>query len=146
MMAGAPDRAFASAGRAIALTQDDADLLIDRAIAALSLERYRERRPTTSATRSNSTRPELTRWCCVPRPGACWASSTRRATTSTAPSRRTRENPDAFLERGILRQRGGDWDGARDDWQRAISLAPDSATGDLAQQNLALLEAGPDRR
>ena len=25
-------------------------------------------------------------------------------------------------------------------------MAPDSATSDLAEQNLALLEAGPDRR
>jgi hypothetical protein len=36
--------------------------------------------------------------------------------------------------------------GARTDWERAISLSPDSATADLAQQNLALLEAGPVQR
>ena len=56
------------------------------------------------------------------------------------------ENPDALLERGILRQRRGDREGARRDWEHAIALSPDTATGDLAQQNLALLEAGPDRR
>jgi len=56
------------------------------------------------------------------------------------------EDADALLERGILRQRRGDTRGAREDWQRAMELDPDSATGDLAQQNLALLEAGPERR
>ena len=52
---------------------------------------------------------------------------------------------EALLEHGILRQRVDDQAGARQDWERAISLEPDSATADLAQQNLALLDAGPDR-
>jgi Flp pilus assembly protein TadD len=53
------------------------------------------------------------------------------------------DNPDLLLERGIIRQRRGDLAGARTDWQHAAALAPDTATGDLAEQNLALLEAGP---
>ena len=56
------------------------------------------------------------------------------------------EYPDALLERGILRQRHGDETGARSDWESAVRLSPDSATGDLAQQNLALLDAGPERK
>ena len=52
------------------------------------------------------------------------------------------DNAEALLERGILRQRHGDVAGARGDWERAIALAPDRATADLAEQNLALLEAG----
>jgi regulator of sirC expression with transglutaminase-like and TPR domain len=55
------------------------------------------------------------------------------------------DNAEALLERGILRQRRNDSNGARADWERAINLAPDTATSDLAQQNLALLEAGPPR-
>jgi Tfp pilus assembly protein PilF len=53
------------------------------------------------------------------------------------------DDPDAFLERGIIRQRLGDLAGARMDWEQASTLAPDTSTGDLAQQNLALLAAGP---
>ena len=53
---------------------------------------------------------------------------------------------EALLERGILRQRRNDADGARADWERTIALAPDGQAADLAQQNLALLEAGPERR
>ena len=51
-----------------------------------------------------------------------------------------------LVERGILRQRMGDGAGARADWEHAIELDPDSTTADLAEQNLALLEAGPERR
>lgn len=56
------------------------------------------------------------------------------------------DNPDALLERGILRQRMGDPDGAREDWEHARGVDPNSTTADLAQQNLSLLEAGPQRQ
>jgi regulator of sirC expression with transglutaminase-like and TPR domain len=55
------------------------------------------------------------------------------------------DDPEALLERGILRQRRGDEVGARSDWQRAQTLDPSSAAADLAEQNLALQEAGPRR-
>ena len=56
------------------------------------------------------------------------------------------DDAEALLERGILRQHRDDAPGARGDWERAITLAPDSGTADLAQQNLALLDAGPERK
>ena len=43
------------------------------------------------------------------------------------------ENVEALLERGILRQRQNNPAGARADWERAITLAPDSPTADLAR-------------
>jgi tetratricopeptide (TPR) repeat protein len=56
------------------------------------------------------------------------------------------DDPDALLERGILRQRMGDAAGARADWEHARGVDPNSTTADLAQQNLSLLEAGPERQ
>ncbi len=56
------------------------------------------------------------------------------------------DNAEALLERGIERQRLGDTSGARADWQRARGLDPNSTTADLADQNLALLDAGPNQR
>jgi regulator of sirC expression with transglutaminase-like and TPR domain len=53
------------------------------------------------------------------------------------------DDPDALLERGILRQRMGDEAGARADWEHARAVDPNSTTADLAEQNLSLLEAGP---
>jgi hypothetical protein len=39
----------------------------------------------------------------------------------------------------------GDTAGARADWEKAIDLAPDTPTADLAAQNILLNEAGPRR-
>ena len=56
------------------------------------------------------------------------------------------ENPEGLLERGILKQMRGDLAGARHDWEQVLQVAPDSPAADLAAQNLALNEAGPQRR
>jgi regulator of sirC expression with transglutaminase-like and TPR domain len=56
------------------------------------------------------------------------------------------DNAEGLLERGILRQRKRDEAGARADWQRIMALVPGTPTADLAQQDLALLEAGPERQ
>ena len=56
------------------------------------------------------------------------------------------DNADALLERGILRQRMGDPEGARADWEHARGIDPNTTTADLAEQNLSLLEAGPQRQ
>ncbi len=145
LMARDPGRAMASATLALSLTPDDPDLLIDRSIASANLDRYQDalddltraldldpRRPDALVFRSAAWRrldqPELAQ------------DDIDRALAQDP------DNPDALLERGILRQRRGESEGAREDWERATQLAPDSATSDLAQQNLQLLEAGPERR
>ena len=145
MMAASPQQAQDSATKALALLPDEPDLLIDRAIANSSLEHYAkadddltraldidERRGDALVLRA-SARRQLGHLDLA-------AADVDRALALDP------DDPDALLERGILRQRIGDQKGARADWERAISLSPDSATGDLAQQNLALLEAGPERR
>ena len=49
--------------------------------------------------------------------------------------------PDAYLERGTLRAIKGDYEGARADWGRVKELAPSSFAAELAQQDLAKLNA-----
>ena len=145
LMAGAPDRAFGSATLALSLTPDDADLLIDRSIAAATLERYQD--AVDDLTHALDLDPRRTD-ALVFR-AAAWRHLGHLDLAQDDVDRAFAEdadNPDALLERGILRQRRGDRAGARQDWDRASALSPDSATGDLAQQNLALLEAGPERR
>ena len=56
------------------------------------------------------------------------------------------DNPEALLERGILHQLRGNEAQARADWERVVSVAPDSPAAELAQQNLALNEAGLPQR
>lgn len=145
LMAGEPGRALGSATLALSLTPDDADLLIDRSIAAATLEHYED--AVDDLTHALDLDPR--RADALVFRGAAWRHLGHPELAQDDIDRafaQDPENPDALLERGILRQRRGDRDGARRDWEHAIALSPDTATGDLAQQNLALLEAGPDRR
>ncbi len=145
LMAGDPGRAFGAATLALSLTPDDPGLLIDRSIAAASLERYDE--AVDDLTRALDLDPR--RVDALVFRGAAWRHLNQMGLAQDDIDRAFAlepENADALLERGILRQRRGDREGARRDWERAITLAPSNATGDLAQQNLSLLEAGPSRR
>ena len=145
LMAGDPGRAYGSATLALAMTPDDPDLLIDRSIAAASLERYQD--AIDDLTHALDLDPR--RQDALVFRAAAWRHLGQLDLAQDDIDRvfaQDDENPEALLERGILRQRRGDQAGARSDWERAVALAPDSATGDLAQQNLALLEAGPERR
>ncbi len=64
-----------------------------------------------------------------------------RSTTSRARSRSIRNSPDAYLERGTLMAMKGDYDGAHGDWNRVKELAPGTFVAELAQKNLAKLDA-----
>lgn len=145
MIAGDTNRAYGAATLSLTLNPDDPDLLVDRAVAAATLERHREavqdldraleidpRRVDALVYRAAAER-HLDR--------IDLAQDDIDRALALDP-----DNADALLERGIVRQRRGDDAGARSDWERALALAPNTATGDLAEQNLALLEAGPERR
>ncbi|HEY2132068.1 MAG TPA: tetratricopeptide repeat protein [Acetobacteraceae bacterium] len=145
LMTGDEQHAFDAATQALALSPDDADLLIDRATAASNLDRYQD--AIGDLTHALDTDPR--RADALTLRGAAWRhigeldhaqDDIDRALTLDP------DNADALLERGIIRQRHNDRAGARTDWERAVKLAPDTPTADLAQQNLALLEAGPDQR
>ena len=145
MMANRPGLADASATHALALSPDDPDLLIDRAVARVALQQYME--AIDDLTRALDL--DHYRTDALVFRGAAWR---RLGQIDLAEDDIDRaliaypDMPEALLERGILRQRRGDSAGARADWQRASDLAPDSATGDLAEQNMQLLAAGPERR
>jgi regulator of sirC expression with transglutaminase-like and TPR domain len=49
------------------------------------------------------------------------------------------DNPDALLERGIIRRLNDDKEGARADWTRVVELAPDSPPAEAARKNLDAL-------
>ena len=145
LMAGDASRAFGAATLALSLSPDDADLLTDRAVAAGSLQLWQDAvDDLTHALQVDPQRPDA-----MVLRGSAWrhlgkldlaADDIARALTMDP------ENAEAYLERGIIRQREHDDAGARADWEHAMALSPDSTTADLAQQNLALLEAGPERR
>ncbi|WP_376090278.1 tetratricopeptide repeat protein [Roseomonas sp. CCTCC AB2023176] len=145
MVAGQPTRAFGAITMALALTPEDVDLLIDRAIAAAAMGRLRD--AFADADRASSLDPQRVE------PWIYRAAALRRLDRPQEALRDIERalaldpaSPEALLERGILRQLQGDSAGARADWESVIANSPDSAAADLAQQNLALNEAGPSRR
>jgi tetratricopeptide (TPR) repeat protein len=144
-MADDDARAYAAASRAVALNPDDIDLLLARAAIADSLERPADalvdldRAIALDGKRTDALTQHATALRHLDRLDAADADIARVLAIDP-------DFPEALLERGILRQRRGDAAGAREDWQRTIDLAPDTPAADLAEQNLALLEAGPDRQ
>ena len=145
LMAGEPDRALAAATLALSLSPDDPDLLIDRSVAAAALSNYDDAVDDLShALELDAKRPDA-----LVLRAAAWRHTGHLDLAEDDVDRALTQNPEdpeAYLERGILRERRGDRAGAHQDWEQAKSLSPDSATSDLAEQNLALLEAGPERR
>jgi tetratricopeptide (TPR) repeat protein len=145
MMANQTGRAYAAATMGLLLAPDDTDLMLDRAVALGTLGRYQD--SLGDLERVAALAPDRAEvW--VFRAAALrhldrvdQASAAVDRALAIAP-----DNAEGLLERGIIRQLRGDTAGARRDWTRAVELAPDSATADLAQQNLALNEAGPRRR
>lgn len=142
MMAGLPARAEAGLTRALVLAPDDPDLLVARAGAAEALGHYQAASDDLDVALRADTR----------RADALVLRATARRHLGRLDAARDDvaralaeepDNAEALLERGILRQRRGDVAGARADWQRVMDVAPDGAAADLAEQNLALLDAGP---
>ncbi|HEY8613338.1 MAG TPA: tetratricopeptide repeat protein [Roseomonas sp.] len=145
MVAGQATRAYGAFTLALALTPNDPELLVDRAIAAGMLGRYADSLADTAhALAQDEQRAEA--WI-------FHAAALRHLDRAQEALRDIEHalaiepgSPEALLERGILRQLLGDTAGAREDWESVVANSPDSAAADLAQQNLALNEAGPPRR
>jgi tetratricopeptide (TPR) repeat protein len=143
MMAGEEDRAYAAGTQALALSADDPDLRIDHAVAAAALDRYGD----AIADLDVALQLDPRRADALVLRAVAWRHLNHldRATDDLDRAFSINpDNPEALLERGIERERQGNR--AQADWARTIDLSPDSPTADLAQQNLALLEVGPDRR
>ncbi|TCZ59859.1 tetratricopeptide repeat protein [Roseicella aquatilis] len=140
-----PGRAFAAATMGLTLAPDDLDLMVDRSMVLGSMGRYREALEDLDRV-LQADQNLADAWVLR---AAALRHLDRIAPAIAAVERALALAPDhaeALLERGIIRQMRGDTAGARADWEQAIRVAPDSPAADLAQQNLALNEAGPSRR
>ena len=143
--AGKAQRAAAAASLALALTPQDPDLLLERAMARLALAQVPGALADLDlAVVLDPNRAEA--WI--------WRAAAQRRLEKLHPAedsittalRLAPLHVEALLERGILRQLRGEVQAARRDWERVLELAPDSPAADLAAQNLALIEAGPSQR
>jgi len=145
LMVGQAAQADADATKALDLSPVDIELRIMRAAAEATLGRFQDAiRDLNEALRLDQARTDAL----VPRAGL-WRKLGRLDLAQADVTRALALNPDdadALLERGIVRERMGDRAGARADWEHARSMDPDSTTADLVEQNLSLLEAGPEQQ
>nr|WP_294554229.1 hypothetical protein [uncultured Rhodopila sp.] len=145
LMVMQPDQAEVDASEALALSPADTELFIMRATAEAMLDRFQDAvNDLGAALQLDSSRADaLVSRAVMHRRlnelDLAQADVTRALALDP-------DYADALLERGILRERMGDRAGARVDWERAKGADPNSTTADLAEQNLSLLEAGPERR
>jgi tetratricopeptide (TPR) repeat protein len=141
-MAAAAQQAYDAASQAIALAPEDPDLRVIHAIAALAMHKDQEAEEDLTDTLDAD--PKRTDALVLRATARRDMGHLAEASADIAAAcKADPDNPDALLERGIIRQRQGDLQGAKSDWQRVEELSPDTPTGDQAQQNLALLDAGP---
>ena len=145
LMAGQAEQALDDATLALALAPEDADILVTRAAAAAALGRDEAAiQDLARALSVNAGRRDAL----VLRAGI--RRRQNRLDLAAADIERAigldPDDPEALLERGILRQLLGDRDGARADWLHAQAVDPNGTAADLAAQNLALLDAGPNQR
>ncbi|WP_135467924.1 tetratricopeptide repeat protein [Crenalkalicoccus roseus] len=147
MLAGEADRAFAAATLGLTLAPEDAELLLDRAVALGTARRFAEAREDLDrllALDPGRAEGWVLRAAALRNLGRlAEAEADIARALSLAP-----DHAEALLERGLLRRHRGDLAGARGDWGRVIALAPGSATAELAAENLATLggAASPRRR
>ena len=145
LMVSQAGKAAADASQALSLSPADTELFIMRATAEGTLGQFQDAVDDVSeALRLDAKRPDALVLRAVMRRKLNQLDLAQ-ADVSQALTLNP-DDPDALLERGILRQRMGDSTGARADWQRARGVDPNSTTADLAEQNLSLLEAGPQQR
>jgi tetratricopeptide (TPR) repeat protein len=139
------DMATTDASMALKLSPADTELFIMRATAEGILGRFKDAVDDVSAAlRLETGRPDALVLRAVMR-----RRLNQLDMAQTDVSQALKVDPDdadALLERGILRQRMGDWAGARADWEHAREVDPTSTTADLAEQNLSLLEVGPQQQ
>lgn len=143
-MAGRPDDALASAKAAVGLVSDNPDLWIDLANTAMARKDYPAAIDglTRALALDRSRADILVLRAAANRLGGRLDPALNDVDRAIAADP---DNAEALLERGVLRQRRDDPEGARADWLRVLALAPESQAADLATQDIALLDAGPVR-
>jgi tetratricopeptide (TPR) repeat protein len=134
-----PDRADHAYGQALALTPDDVDLLVDRALSRAGAERYWD--AVADLDRAVALAPERAEILVL-------RATAKRRLAQDGPAADDVEaalkldpnQPDALLLRGVMRADRGDTEGAKADWIRVRQLTGDKAQGRTAAANLEALE------
>jgi tetratricopeptide (TPR) repeat protein len=133
------ERAHAALSAALKITPDDVTLLIERSLAAAGAASYFD--ALDDLNRAIDLAPDNADALAYRAAAFRYLDSLDLANDDV--ERALQVNPShlgALLERGNLRRVQGDAAGARKDWLKVISLAPESASADAARLNLEVLD------
>ena len=139
MQMGKTDRALADINQGLKLNKNSVDLLVFRAVIKGNRENYFDALDDLNAAYDlTSDRAAIlvlraTAYRKLEQPDL--AKDNVEMALKADPS-----DPDALLERGTQRAQAGDRDGARQDWLKAIEVAPDSPAAEDARADLADLD------
>lgn len=140
LMAGEVERAAAAQSAALAATPDNVELMVDRSIALASLGRYWEAVDDLNRAEDLAPdRPDIL----VLRASAYRHLDALELAEADVDRALALDagNPEALLERGLLRQAAGDPEGARRTWQQVLAAAEDSPAAVAAREHLQRLDA-----
>lgn len=136
---GVPAMAERLLTEALAISPEEVDLLIERAIARGSLRQYWEALDDLNLALEKS--PDRA-------DALTFRASAWRQVNSAELARQDIDRAldlrpdfaDALLERGLIRETAGDREGARADWLRILDIAADSAVREAARHNLERMD------
>lgn len=139
LMAGHYMRAHAAQSAALKLEPDNVELLIDRSITLASAANYWE--AVDDLNQALDLAPERADVRILRASAYRYLDAIPLAQEDIDLAlARDPGNPFGLLERGILRRLAGDNAGARADWLRVLSLAPDGLAGNAARANLEKMD------
>jgi regulator of sirC expression with transglutaminase-like and TPR domain len=141
-MAGETRRALDAAGAGLKLAPDDADLLLDRAIAFATLGDFTA--AVADLDRAHTLAPE--RADVLVYRASAWRlrkDLTKARADIDAALALEADNAEALLERGNIRRLTSDMTGARQDWLQVVEIAGGTPAADAAKANLEKLDVKP---
>jgi tetratricopeptide (TPR) repeat protein len=144
LMAGDKDKAFAAQNRGVGLAPDDVDLRVDRGLTRAYQKRYWEALDDFSEAHEQAPQRADIMVLMASAYRYVEAFDLARDLVEQALAIEP-NNPDALLERGILRRLANDKTGAKSDWERVVQIAKGTPAADAAQANLKRLASGTDK-
>lgn len=144
MLAGQHDRALGALDAALALSPDDPELHIDRAV--ILAERKDYKNAIADLDLALKAAPRRADALALRAAGRRKLGDLKAAEEDVVAALESEpEQLDALLESGTLHQLRGDRDEARHDWLRILQISPDSAAADTARRNIENMDLPKQR-
>lgn len=138
-MAGQAERAVEALSAGLSLAPEDAEMLIDRALALGGLAKYWE--AIDDLNKALDLEPDRADALTYRAAAYRFVETLELAETDVERALALAPDyPEALFERGIIRRLSGDVAGARADWLRILQLAPDAPIAEAARINIEKLD------